>query len=285
MFGKRYDGRRIHDIEPFATIVPYIMKTRTDSQNLFNEDFSCEPLDAYIKQKKQEGFDYNYLKIVIATMTRVIAQKPGLNRFVMNGKIYTRHKIMVSFVVQRNLRDDSAGTTVKLTFNGTETLEEISKAIDAAVHKTTKVEAENSTDKLAKVIMSIPGPFIRLAVNTIIFLDKHNALPKAIIDASPFHTSFFITNLKSIGLNYIYHHVYEFGTTGLFIALGKERKKVVPLSNTEMGIQKTLTLGLVSDERFCDGLYFAKAMKLFKRYMTRPELLETPLEAKVEDVR
>ena len=283
MFGKRCDGRRVHDIEPFQRIVPYIMKTRTDSQNLFNDDFLCEPLDEYINLKKAEGINYNYMKIIIAAMVRTIALRPALNRFVMNGKIYTRSKIWVSFVVHRTLRDDSAGTTVKLCFQGTETLQEISDAVDKIVFETQNTKS-NDTDKLAGLIMSIPGPLIKLAVNSLIFLDKHDMLPKAVINASPFHTSFFVTNLKSIGLRYIYHHVYEFGTTGIFIALGKEKLKAVPLNNDIFQGKKVITLGLVTDERFCDGLYFAKSMKMFRRCMKDPKILEKPLDKKLEDV-
>ncbi len=283
MFGKRCDGRRVHDIEPFQRIVPYIMKTRTDSQNLFNDDFLCEPLDEYINLKKAEGINYNYMKIIIAAMVRTIALRPALNRFVMNGKIYTRSKIWVSFVVHRTLRDDSAGTTVKLCFQGTESLQEISDAVDKIVFETQNTKS-NDTDKLAGLIMSIPGPLIKLAVNSLIFLDKHDMLPKAVINASPFHTSFFVTNLKSIGLRYIYHHVYEFGTTGIFIALGKEKLKAVPLNNDIFQGKKVITLGLVTDERFCDGLYFAKSMKIFRRCMKDPKILEKPLDKKLEDV-
>ena len=283
MFGNRYDGRRIHDVDPFQKITPYIMKTRTDSQNLFNDDFLCDPLDDYIRLKKSEGFDYNYMKIVIAAMVRTISLRPALNRFVMNGRIYARKKIWISFVVQRSLRDDSAGTTVKLCFEGTETLQEISEAVDKVIFETRNTES-NDTDKLAGLIMSIPGPLIKLVINGLIFMDKHDMLPKAIIKASPFHTSFFVTNLKSIGLRYIYHHVYEFGTTGIFIALGKEKLKAVPLNKDIIEGKKVLTLGFVTDERFCDGLYFAKAMKIFRRCMKDPRVLETALEKRLEDV-
>ena len=43
--------------------------------------------------------------------------------------------------------------------------------------------------------------------------------------------------------------------------------------------------GLVSDERFCDGLYFARSLKMLKKYFNDPSLLEVPLEKKTEDVR
>jgi len=109
-------------------------------------------------------------------------------------------------------------------------------------------------------------------------------LPKAIIDLSPFHTSFFITNLKSLGINYIFHHTYEFGTTGLFFAIGKEQNKVELDKDDTISKEKQMGWGLVSDERFCDGLYFALSLRQLRKYMKNPKLLEVPLEAKVEDV-
>lgn len=285
MFGRRSDGRQVHEIEPFQKIVPYIMKTRTDSMNMFEESIACEAMDAYIQKKEEEGIRLGYLHIMIASFVRVIALRPQLNRFVVRGRIYTRPKIWVSFVVHQDLRGDGAGTTIKLCFEGTETILQIAEAINRAIEKeTSKKTDSNATDKLAKTIMSIPGPLIRFTVNTLMFMDRHNALPRAVIQASPFHTSFFITNLKSLGINHIYHHVYEFGTTGLFVAIGKERKLPVYTGKT-LSARKCMGFGFVSDERFCDGLYFARSLKMLKRYLREPELLETPLEKKVEDVR
>ena len=285
MFGKRHDGRRVHNIDPIEKLIPYLMKTRTDSMNLYNDDFDCEPLDNYIKRKKEEtGVKYTYMHIIIAALVRTMALRPQLNRFVMNSKVYARYDIRTSLAVQRNLRDDSGETTLKFKFDGTETLEQVREQIDRMISETMK--AENGTDKLARIILYLPHWLIKAFVSFIIFLDRHEMTPKFITELSPFHTSFFITNLKFLGINYIYHHVYEFGTTGIFIGLGKE--KVIPAIDKRTGEvvpKKMLTLGLVSDERFCDGLYYAKSMRYFRKYMSHPELLEIPLEAKVEDVK
>ena len=51
MFGKRPDGRVIRNLEPMQQIMPYILKTRTDSMNMFEDTFNREPLDAYIREK------------------------------------------------------------------------------------------------------------------------------------------------------------------------------------------------------------------------------------------
>lgn len=283
MFGKRYDGRRVKNIDPIQCITPYIMKTRTDSMNMFEESIPCGSMDAYIREKREEGLRLTYMHIMIAAIVRTIALRPRLNRFVMNGRIYTRPKIWVSFVVHQNLRTDDDGTTIKLCFEGTESMQQIAEKINKAILKeTTKKTESNATDKLAKLVTSIPGPLIKLVVNTLMWMDRHNIMPKAVIEASPFHTTLFLTNLRSLGINHIYHHVYEFGTTGLFVAIGKEQR-VPAVQGSSVGIEKQMGFGLVSDERFCDGLYFARSLKLVKRFLDDPHLMDDPLEKKVED--
>lgn len=285
MLKKRPDGRLVKTVPPIMKIMPYIMKTRTDSMNMYDDTFACEAWDEYIKEKEAEGLKLSYMHIFIAGVVRMIAQRPQLNRFIMNGRVYTRKKIYVSFVVHPKLCDGDAETTIKLEFEGTETIQEIAEVINRRIkEETTDRQGENGTDKLAKVLTFVPAPLIRLVVNTLMWMDRHNLLPKAIIDLSPFHTSFFITNLKSLGINYIFHHTYEFGTTGLFFAIGKEQNHVELDKNGNLKNEKRMGWGLVSDERFCDGLYFALSLRLLRKYMKNPRLLETPLEAKVEDV-
>lgn len=44
-----------------------------------------------------------------------------------------------------------------------------------------------------------------------------------------------------------------------------------------------MPFSLVSDERFCDGLYFALALREFRKMMRNLKALETPLDKKIED--
>jgi len=284
MFTKRPDGVLVKDLEPMEMIMPYILKKRYDSMNMYEEMFPCEGMDEYIREKLDQGVRIGYMHILIAATVRMLALRPLLNRFVMNGRIYQREKIWVSFVVHPTLKDGSVGTTIKLCFNGDESILEIAEAINKAIEKeTTKRVGENDTDKLMRILMSIPKPIIKLVVNTLMWMDKHNIMPKAIIDLSPFHTSFFITNLKSLGLNHIFHHVYEFGTTGLFLAMGKEKTVPVIGKGDEIKQEKQMGFGLVSAERFCDGLYYAMSLRQMRKYMKNPKLLENRLELKLEE--
>lgn len=282
---KRPDGRLVKNLAPMEQITPYIMTTRNDSMNMYEDTFDCAPMDEYIKEKAAEGIDINYMHIIIAALVRLVALRPQLNRFVMNSRIYARPKIWVSFVVHPTLQDGSVGTTIKLGFTGTETILEIADKVTEAIKKETtgRVE-ENGTDKLLRVLMKkIPGPFIKFVVNTLMWMDKHNLLPEAIINLSPFHTTIFITNLKSLGINHVFHHVYNFGTTGLFFAMGKE-KHVPVIDHKKIVMQKHMGFGFVSDERFCDGLYFAMSLRKLRKIMKNPASLEIPLEKIVPDV-
>lgn len=285
MFGKRPDGRVIRTLDPMQQIMPYLLKTRTDSMNMYDDTFPCEPLDAYIKEKAAQGIKIQYMHIIIAAIVRLMALRPQLNRFVMNGKIYARPKVWISFVVHPTLRDGSAGTTVKLCFEGTETILEVAKIVNDAIEKeTTKRVEANDTDKLLHTLMTrIPAPLLRLVINTLMWMDRHNLLPQSLIALSPFHTSLFLTNLKSLGINHVLHHVYEFGTTGLFFAMGKEKEIPVVRSGV-CTTEKHMGYGLVSDERFCDGLYFALSLRQLRKFMRNPSVLEKPLEAKTEDI-
>lgn len=285
MFNKRPDGRLLRNIEPLQLITGFLMKRRYDAMNMYEDSFDCTMWDKYIKEKEAEGIRLDYMQIFIAGIVRTIALYPRLNRFVMNGKIYARPKIWVSFTIHPELHIDSPDTTIKLCFEGTESITEIAEIIHEAIRKETVLRTEeNDTDKMARFFTAIPSGILNVVVAVLMWMDRHNMLPKAIIDFSPFHTSFYITNLKSLGINYVYHHTCEFGTNGLFFAMGKE--KMVPVvEKGEIVSQKRMGFSLVSDERFCDGLYFAKALRELRKIMKNPAVLEKPLEKKVEDIK
>ena len=284
MFGLRPDGKQVRDIDPIQRIMPHIMKHRHDSQNLTSYDVPCEPFDAFIKQELSEGSSYNYMHIVIAGIVRLIALFPRINRFIMNGRIFSRNSIQVSFVVKKGLSADAADTTVKIDFTGLETIAEVRDKVNQAILANSHMDANNGTDKLARLITFTPNFLISLLVGIIKFMDRHGMLPNAILKVSPFHTSAFVTNLKSIKGPSIFHHLYDFGTTGLFFAMGKEA--MVPVVNgKEIVVGKRMPMQIVTDERFCDGFYFVTALKKLRELWTNPALLKEPIEQLAEDVK
>lgn len=283
MFGLRPDGVRVKNIDPIQKIVPHIMKERYDAQNMTHFDCPCEPLDDFIKSEREKGRSIKYMDIMMAGMVRIIATCPQLNRFVMNGRIFKRNEICISFVVKKGMSTDAAESLVKLKFTGHESLYEVKEKIDRAIVENAKMEANNGTEKLARLLTLTPNFLIKLLVGLIKLLDKHSLLPKAIIDLSPFHASCFITNLKSIKGPSIFHHLYEFGTTGIFLSMGKEN--LVPVvRNGQIEVGKVMPADFVLDERFCDGFYYVNALNYLKKLYMNPVLLASRLEELPVDV-
>lgn len=274
MFGHRSDGRKIKTLPAFFKVIPSVMLERNDSQVLYKQDIPIKYLDEYIDNKAKDGIKIAYMHIIYAAIVRVIAERPRLNRFVMNGTTYARNKIYVSLAIKKNLTDDGVETTTKIEYQGTETIFDIKQKLDAIIKQNKEVEANNETDKLAKTLGLIPTGLIRVAVKFLKFLDRHGLLPKAIIKASPFHTSVFLTNVGSLGIDTIYHHLYNFGTTSMFFSMGKKKKSFI-YEDEEIKEEKCITLAFVGDERICDGFYYANSFKSLFRYLKKPELLET----------
>lgn len=282
MFGFRPDGTKVKDLDPIQRIMPHIMTHRHDSQNLTSYDCPCEPFDAFIREEQADNEVYNYMHILIASIVRTTAMFPRINRFIMNGRIYRHNSIQVSFVVKKGLSSEAADTTVKLEFTGLESISEVRDKINEAILKNNRMDTNNGTDKLVHILTITPNIIIKALVGLIKLLDKHGLLPKAILDLSPFHTSAFVTNLKSIKGPSIFHHLYDFGTTGMFFAMGKE--SLVPVVTAgEITIGKRMPLQIVTDERFCDGFYFVSAMKHLRNMLGNPALMKERLEAGAED--
>lgn len=274
MFGHRSDGRKIKTLPAFFKVIPSVMLERNDSQVLYKQDIPIKYLDEYIDKKAEEGIKLSYMHIIYAALVRVIAERPRLNRFVMNGTTYARNKIYVSLAIKKNLTDDGVETTTKVEYQGTENIFDVKQKLDAVIEQNKEIEASNETDHLAKTLGLIPIGLIRVAVKFLKFLDRHGLLPKAIIKASPFHTSVFLTNVGSLGIDTIYHHLYNFGTTSMFFSMGKKKKSFI-YEDEEIKEEKCITLAFVGDERICDGYYYANSFKSLFRYLKKPELLET----------
>ena len=132
--------------------------------------------------------------------------------------------------------------------------------------------------------MLAPGFLVRFLLWLVRALDHHGKLPKALYRASPFHASAFVTDLGSVGIKPIYHHIFDFGTVSLFLAFGgKERAQE---TDKEGGVadRKFISLKIVNDERICDGHYYASAFKYMRSLMKDPAQLERPPETFMEDV-
>ena len=273
MFGFRSDGKKVKNVSLLFRIIPHIMKTRNDSQVYFRQDVPIKFMDVYINKKAQEGVKISYMHIIYAAIIRTIYERPWLNRFVMDGRTYDRNDIFVSLTIKKSLEDNAPETVLKLKFTGEETILDIKEKLENAIVENKDIKTKNNMDKLVYELGKTPNIILKLVVGIFKLLDKYGLLPKKIIELSPFHTSAFLTNVGSLGIDAIYHHLYNFGTTSLFFAMGKKKKDFIH-EDEEIIEEKCISIAFVGDERICDGYYYASSFKLFNKYIKKPELLE-----------
>ena len=270
----RPDGTRVKDLPPLVAAIPYIMPKRYDAWNTITENIDEEVIKAFIRDQRRAGVRLNHMSVIIAAYYKATLENPKLNYFVMNRKIYKRNHFCVSFVIMKRLPDGSPSeTTLKIYLEPEDTVFTVNEKIKSAIEANRDTAQSNSTDRFARVMFSVPGR-PGFVVGLAYFLDKHGLLPRKIIDLSPFHTSLFITNLASIKTSYIHHHCYEFGTTSIFVCMGK------PVPNYMAGdlSRKMMPLGIVMDERICTGYEYAAFCNDFRKYIRQPELLEAPFD-------
>lgn len=281
---RRKEGRKIKNMDPFIKIFPYVMNRRTDSQIFAKELVAIDPIEEYLADQRAQGNNINFLHLFLAIYTRVLAQRPKLNRFIINNQYYARHGITISMAVKRRLVDSASETTVKFNFVGTESIYQVAEIVDKTISDALSQDEDSpNVDRLVNLILKMPGIVKKGLVGLLLWMDRMNLVPGSVIDVSPFHASLFFSHLRSIRAQFVYHHLYNVGTCGVFVAVGKAEKMAI-VENDEVVVRNCIEIGYTLDERLSDGLYIANSFRLVKKYLEDPSLLEVPLEAIVEDV-
>ena len=267
---KRSDGYRLSGCDPFYEITPYIMPKRYDAVNYIDLELDLEPIHSYINKCRASGVKMDHMSVILAAYLRLVSQYPNLNRFVCNKRIYARNHFCVSFTTLKN--NNTEETVTKIYFNLDDDIFEVNRKLEEAIELNKSAGINNATDMLLRGVMRIPF-LVGGVVGVLKWWDKHFSLPFSIVDASPFHTSLFITNLASIRLKAVYHHIYDFGTTGIFIAMGQPEKRLFKVGEV-IEERKVLPIKVSADDRVESGYYYARCFREFKRYAGHPELLE-----------
>jgi hypothetical protein len=282
--GDRYDGWRLRNVDPMFSVAPFILKSRVDSQVLFEIKMPIDKIETFIRNHKEDIPDLSIMHVVMASLIRLMSQRPNLNRFVIWHKIFARNHVNFSIAIKRSMSDIGEETIIKPYFLPTDTIQEIVSKTNIELQNTLKACQDNSTDNLSKIFGFLPDFLLRSVVFLLSCLDKIGLMPKIFNHASPFHASFFLTNLGSIGIESIYHHLYEFGTCSMFVAMGKKTKENVIEKNGEIKTNKSILLKFVLDERICDGFYYARSMRMLEKILSDPSnLLFPPKEVLIDE--
>ena len=284
-FGDRKEGRLLRSLPAFAKFVPFIMPTRNDACNQYEESFEVSDVDRRLRKLRVDGYNgIGILHFIIAAYIRGVSMLPGMNRFVVGRRIYARDNIEVVMTVKRSLAIDATETTIKVVFEPTDTIFDVYRKMNEKIDEIKTVEGNNNTEDVAEAMCKAPRFLLRFALTILRIMDYFGWLPQSLLDASPFHGSMIITDLGSLRIGPIYHHIYNFGTLPVFISFGATRHAYELDRHGNMVDRKYVDCKFVMDERTVDGHYYAQFLQAFRYICLHPEIVETPPSKVVEDV-
>lgn len=278
-FGDRSDGRKIRSLDPLNTVSSYIMAKRNDASNLFEISIDIENIEKYIKKKRAEGLKgFGILHVMLATYVKTVAKRPGINRFISGQKVFARNDIQIMLTIKKEMKLDAQETVIKGYFSPADSPEDIYNTFIKLVEENKAQGDANALDSVARILNYIPGLFLKFAVWLLNLMDYFGILPKFLLKVSPFHGSFYITSMGSLGIPAIYHHLYNFGNVPIFCSYSAKRSEYVLNKQGEPELRKFVDFKFTLDERICDGHYYASALKMMTDYLKHPEKLDEPVE-------
>lgn len=283
----RSDGRYLKKIDPFIRFFPYIMKGRNESAVYFKQQVDITELRAWLGKRNREfaatgeGAKSTLFHAILAALIKTVVERPQMNRFVIGRRLYQRNRLNCAFVIKRELKEEAAEEIAIMEFSQDDTLSTISARIQAEVGK---VRADARKDEKKRhgalnwfnYLMSTPRILLRGAVSFLGWMDYHGWLPKFIVDADPMHCSLFVSNLASLKIDAPFHHLYEWGTTSVFMTIGVAQKTPVVMPGGDIQARDVVNIAFTLDERIGDGFYYARSIRRFQYMLEHPEELDTP---------
>ncbi|MBQ3372201.1 MAG: hypothetical protein IJG40_03580 [Oscillospiraceae bacterium] len=277
MWGDRPDGRRVRSLSAVTDVGIYFMPNRNGAHTMFADTLDITEVERYIHAKRRSDIPHlSMVQIFLTAYCRTMAEYPALNRFISGQKIYTRDgDIVFNMTVKKKMTVEAEETIIKIHFKPDETLYTVSEKLEAAFQEG-KAEDDSNFDRTASLIKAIPGLLKKFTIWLLKVLDYFGLIPLFLLDVSPFHGSVFFTSMASLGIPPVYHHLYDFGNLPVFLCMGDKYKTVTQQSDGTTETRKKMKFTVVSDERICDGFYYSRGFKAFKKYLLHPELLEQP---------
>ena len=282
-WGDRKDGKLLRDIDSMHTIMPLMYPNRCDNEAFISERIDLTNINAYLEQKNAGNpeYAYNLFQIMVTALLKVITLRPKMNRFIANQTMYEHNDVSAAFTVKKIFSDEGGEALAVIHSKESDNINTVHDEIFRQVSFCRSDEKDPSTASM-DVIQKTPRFLIKLVGKIARFLDRHGWMPRAVIATDPYYASAVLTNLGSIELHAGFHHLTNWGTNSVFCAIGE--RKLRPFFDDEGNIEMrdSVDLGLTIDERIADGYYYSKTVRLLRKLLENPELLELPLSEKVE---
>lgn len=281
--GDRRDGTLLRDIDSMHFIMPMIYPNRCDNEAFISECIDLTNINAYLAKKNADSpeYKYNLFQIMVTSMLKTITLRPKMNRFIANKNMYQRNEVSAAFTVKKIFNDNGGEALTFIHAKPEETLDTVHNEIYRQVSFCRSESKDDSTAAMDG-FQRLPRWIVKAAIALMRFLDRRGKVPKSLIATDPYYSSVVLTNLGSIKLHAGYHHLTNWGTCSVFCAIGEIKKRPFYDDDGNVTMRESVDLGLTIDERIADGYYYSKTIRLLKKLLENPELLELPLSEKVD---
>ena len=278
LFRYRPDGQRVK-VPGYTKIVPLVIRSRVEATIFFDQVINLDKTQPFITRWNEENPDapipLTLMQVVLCSIARSIAQRPRMNRFVSNFRHYQRNNISVSFVAKQKLTDDGKEMDVIIPFRPEDTLATVNERFARHVGQVRSTEG-NKVNQDVDFFGPMPIFILRAIIGLIRFMDRWNLITRGMVRLFPLYTTIYMTNVGSLKMQAPYHHNFELGTTGIFMALGKAGNLTRTAPDGTVTEHREAQIRWTFDDRIVDGIYSGRAMNLFKDYIENPEKMLEP---------
>ena len=282
--GDRFDATLVRDIDALHWFMPYLYPNRADNEAFIREEFDLTNLEAFLEKKNanlDKAHRYTIFHAVCAAIVKTFTLRPQMNRFIKGCRLYQRDDLSLGFVVKKQFKDNAAEGLAFIKFPPETTVDSLHERIMQEIFECRSDKLDNST-KGMEMFTHLPRWLMRIAIFILHRLDFYGKVPYDLIKADPNYASVFLTNLGSIKLNAGYHHLSNWGTTSVFVVIGEKARRPVFHEDGTFEMRTMLDVGITLDERIADGYYYAKTVRLLKKLIENPELLDRPANEEVD---
>lgn len=284
----RRDGELVKKLDPLHVITPLLYPARCDNEAYISERIDLTNINKYLEEKngklKSQGddaFKYTIFHVVVTAILKTIRQRPKLNWFIANKRIYRRYDMTAAFVVKKRFSDSAGEALAVVKGEENDTTDSIYSKIKEQVYSC-RSETLDGSSKSMDIVSRLPFFLVRFVAWACRKLDIHGKVPPAFIASDPFYCTVVLSNLGSIKLRSGYHHLTNWGTNSLFVILGEKAMRPQFKEDGTYEMRETIDLGITIDERIADGYYYSKSIRLLKTLLENPWLLDRPADEEIE---
>lgn len=256
--------------------MPFLLSRRSDAAIYLKQKVDVSRTQAYLKLWNDGTRPKLRLyHVYLAAAVRMFAERPRANRFVAGRRLYQREDVAISMTVLKSRGENGKVSVVKQIYDPGEGLSAV-RARTEAIIALGRGDDKTASEKEMALVARLPRWMIPLLLKLQKFGDWFNLVPASMLANDPLYATMMVTFNGTVGLDSVYHHLYEHGTLPIFSVLGPVRDEPVVTRAREVEVRPIMTVRYTIDERIADGHYAGGAMALVKTYIEQPWLLETP---------